>query len=265
MGWPKNLFSLSVRWYGKNLNNFFGQANINKVPSVQFSCSIVSDSVTPWRGASLSITNSQSLLKLLSSESVRPSNHLILYRSLLLWPSIFPSIKVFSNESVLRIRWPKYWNFSFSISPSDAIVIIVWGRNFFIWGSDYCILLHSNIIVCSEQIPVFPTRRKIDFSGFYLFFSERCDTIKNWSNLKHWHLPGTGTVLGLKQFLKANFHLSSNRVSQGRDFAFSTLCPQWQHVGIRSSVIIYWMNIFYITEEVKQKRKHIYNFYLCLK
>ena len=69
--------------------------------------------------ASLSITNSQSLLKLMSKESVMPSNHLILYCPLLLPPSIFPSIRVFSNESVLHIKWPKYWSFSFSISPSN--------------------------------------------------------------------------------------------------------------------------------------------------
>ena len=69
--------------------------------------------------ASLSITNSRSLLKLMSIESVMPSNHLILYCHLLLLPSIFPSIRVFSNESVLCIRWPKYWSFSFSISPSN--------------------------------------------------------------------------------------------------------------------------------------------------
>ena len=76
---------------------------------------------TPWtaaRQASLSITNSWSLLKLMSIESVMPSNHLILCHPLLLLPSIFPSIRVFSNESVLCIRWPKYWSFSFSISPS---------------------------------------------------------------------------------------------------------------------------------------------------
>ena len=69
--------------------------------------------------ASLPITNSQSLLKLKSIESVMPSNHLFLCRPLLLPPSIFPSIRVFSNESVLHIRWPKYWSFSFSISPSN--------------------------------------------------------------------------------------------------------------------------------------------------
>ena len=77
---------------------------------------------TPWiaaHQASLSITNSQSLLKLMSIESVMPFNHLILCCPLLLLPSIFPSIKVFSNGSVLYIRWPKYWSFSFSISPSN--------------------------------------------------------------------------------------------------------------------------------------------------
>ena len=78
---------------------------------------------TPWTNtacqASLSITNSQSLLKLMSIESVMPSNHLFLYRPLLLLPAVFPSIRVFSNESVLHIRWPKYWSFSFSISPSN--------------------------------------------------------------------------------------------------------------------------------------------------
>ena len=76
---------------------------------------------TSWTGArqaSLSITNSQSLPKLMSIESVMPSNHLILCRPLLFLPSIFPSIRVFSNESALRMRWPKYWSFSFNISPS---------------------------------------------------------------------------------------------------------------------------------------------------
>ena len=78
--------------------------------------------VTPWiaaRQASLSITNSRSLLELMSIESVMPSNHLILCHPLLLPPSIFPRIRVFSNESALRIRWPKYWSFSFRISPSN--------------------------------------------------------------------------------------------------------------------------------------------------
>ena len=76
----------------------------------------------PWTVAhqsSLSITNSRSLLKLISIESVMPSNHLILCHPLLLLPSVFPSIRIFSNESALRIRWPKYWSFSFSISLSN--------------------------------------------------------------------------------------------------------------------------------------------------
>ena len=78
--------------------------------------------VTPWTAAhqlSLSITNCRSLLKLMSIESVMPSNHLILCRPLLLLPSIFPSIRVFSDELALRTRWPKYWSLSFNISPSN--------------------------------------------------------------------------------------------------------------------------------------------------
>ena len=89
---------------------------------VQFNCSVMSDSVTPWTAASqspLSIIKSQSLLKFMSIKSVMPSNYLILCHPLLLPISIFPSIRVFSNESVLHIRWPKYWSFSFSIRPSS--------------------------------------------------------------------------------------------------------------------------------------------------
>ena len=93
------------------------------ISSVQFSS--VTQSclfLTPWTAAclvSLSITNPQSLLKLMSTESVMSSNHLILCHPLLLLPSIFPRIRVFSNESTLHMRWPKYWNFSFNISPSN--------------------------------------------------------------------------------------------------------------------------------------------------
>ena len=98
------------------------------ISSVQFSHSVLCDSGTPWtaaRQASLSIISSQSLLKLMSIESVMPSNHLILCRPLVLLPSIFPSIKVFSSESVLRIRWPKYWSFSFIISPSNEYLGLI--------------------------------------------------------------------------------------------------------------------------------------------
>ena len=90
--------------------------------SAQFSRSVMSDSVIPWTAAhqaSLSITNSRNLLKLMYIESVLPSSHLILCRPLLLLPPIPRSIRVFSNESTLRMRWPKYWSYSFSIIPSN--------------------------------------------------------------------------------------------------------------------------------------------------
>ena len=96
--------------------------NIYNFSSVQFSHSVVSDSVTPWttaRQASLSISSSRSPPKPMSIESVTPSNHLILCHPLLLLPSIFPNIRVFSNGCALCIRWPKYWSFSFNISPSS--------------------------------------------------------------------------------------------------------------------------------------------------
>ena len=100
------------------LNIYIQRRHISSVQSL----SLVWLFVTPWtaaRQASLSITNSQSLPKLMSIQSVMPSNHLILSRPLLFLPSIFPSIRLFSDESMLHIRWPKYWSFSFSISPSN--------------------------------------------------------------------------------------------------------------------------------------------------
>ena len=94
-----------------------------RTDSVQFSHSVVFDSLQPHetaaRQASLSITNTWSPPKPMSIESMMPSNHLILCRPLLLLPSILPSIRVFSNESALCIRWPKYWSFSFNISPTN--------------------------------------------------------------------------------------------------------------------------------------------------
>ena len=103
------------------------QKHKNRLPyrtkkDITISQSVVSDSATPWTAAcqaSLSFTNSRSLLKLMAIESVIPSNHLILCHPLLLLPSILPSIRAFSNESVLLIKWPKYWSFSFSINPSN--------------------------------------------------------------------------------------------------------------------------------------------------
>ena len=99
------------------------------MPLLLSSCQVMSDSLHPHglQHARLpcSFTISQSLLKLMSIESVMPSNHLILSCPLLLLPSIFPSIRVFSNESLLCIRWPKYWSFSFSISPSNEYLGLI--------------------------------------------------------------------------------------------------------------------------------------------
>ena len=99
---------------------FIGDCDFSSAQSLSHVWLFVTPWTTAWQ-ASLSITNSQSLLKLMSIESVMPSNHLILCRPLLLLLSIFPSIRVFSNESALCIRWPKYWSCSFSISPSKTI------------------------------------------------------------------------------------------------------------------------------------------------
>ena len=108
-------------WAGTTNLSHFQILKLQKLSSVQ-SLSRVRLFVTPWTGAgqaSLSITYSQSLLIFMSIELMMPSNHLILCCPLLLLPSVFPSIGVFSNESAFRIRWPKYWSFSFNISPSN--------------------------------------------------------------------------------------------------------------------------------------------------
>ena len=113
--------TVHLRAYHLTTMSFSCLLSLHQISSVQL-LSCIQLLVTPWTAAhqaSLSITNSQSLLKLMSIKSVMPSNHLNLSCPLLLPPSIIPSIRVFSSESVLRIRWPKYWSFSFSISPSN--------------------------------------------------------------------------------------------------------------------------------------------------
>ena len=106
------------------LYNFMTQVYVHvsfQPSSVAQSCLTFSNPMNHRCQASLSITNSLSLLKLMSIQPVMPSNHLILCHPLLLLPSIFPSIRVFSNESALHIRWPKYWSFNFNISPSNKL------------------------------------------------------------------------------------------------------------------------------------------------
>ena len=109
-------------WQGLNFQNIQTAHSTQKQNKTVQSLSHVQYFVTPWTAAQqvfLSIINTRSLLKLMSIELVMPFNHLILCHPLFLLPWIFPSIRVFSNESVLHIRWLKYWNFSFSISPSN--------------------------------------------------------------------------------------------------------------------------------------------------
>ena len=147
----------------------FNQMNFKKMcmcltlicGSVQFSHSVMSNSATPWiaaRQASLSITNSRSSPKPMSIKSVMPSSHLILCRPLLLLPPIPPSIRVFSSESTLRMRWPKYWSFSFSIIPSKDWFCLEWSG----WIS-----LQSKWLYPTLNTDHFPTQTFSDDS-FYL-------------------------------------------------------------------------------------------------
>ena len=119
--------------------------------------------VTPWTAAhwaSLSLTTSQSLLKLTFIESVMPSNHLLLCRPLLLLPSIFPSIRVFSNELALHIRWPKYWSFSFIISPSNEYSGLIsfridWFDRLAVQGTLGSLLQHNSLKASTLWHPAF--------------------------------------------------------------------------------------------------------------
>ena len=181
---------LNVAHYQRNANQNYKEVSHhtgqnghhqNQFSSVQ-SRSCVRLFVTPWteaHQASLFITNSQTLLKLMPIESVMPSNHLILYRPLLLPPSIFPSIRVFSNESALRIRWPKYWSFSFSISPSNDYSGLItfrmdWLDLLAVQGtlesllqhhsSKASILLHSAFFIVQPSHPYMTTGKTIAFS-----------------------------------------------------------------------------------------------------
>ena len=145
---------------------------------------------TPWTAAqpaSLSIINSWSLLKHVSIKTVMPSNHLIFCRSLLLPPSIFPSVGVFSNESALQIRWPKYWSLSFSITSS----------------SEYSILPCSAFIIVQLSHPYMTTRKTIAFTAAKSLQS--CPTLCEPTRLLcTWNFPGKSTRVGY-HFLLPSF------------------------------------------------------------
>ena len=129
--------------------------------------SVMSDSATPWtaaRQASLSFTITWSLLKLMSVESVMPPNHLVICHPFLLLPSIFPSIRVFPNELALHIRWPKYWSFSFSISPSNEYSGLISFRIdrfdlLAVQGSLKSLLQHHNLKASILQCSAFLTEQ----------------------------------------------------------------------------------------------------------
>ena len=126
--------------------------------------------VIPWtaaRPASLSITNSWSLLKLMSIESVMPSNHLILCHLLLFLPSIFPSIRVFSNVSVLCIRWPKFWNFSFSISLSDEHSGLISFRMDWLDLQNISIPPKGNLIPTKQFLPISPSCKSLGTTNLW--------------------------------------------------------------------------------------------------
>ena len=134
--------------------------------------------MAPWttaRQASLSITNSRSLLKFMSIESVTPSNHLILCRPFLLLPSIFPSIRVFSNESILHIRWLKYWSFSFNMSTSNGYSGLISFR--MDWVGSLCSLRDSQ-----ESSPA-PQFKSINSSALSFLYSPILTSIHDyWKN-----------------------------------------------------------------------------------
>ena len=169
MEWQPTLIFLSGKFHGEEPGGL--------QPSLVQSLTHVQLFATPWTAecqASVSITNSQSLLKPVSIESVIPSSHLILCRPLLLPPSIFPSIRVFSNESVLRIRWLKYWSFSFSISPSNEHSGLISFR------MDWLDLLAVQGILKSSPTPQF---KSINSSGHSFLYTPTLTSIRvYWKN-----------------------------------------------------------------------------------
>ena len=153
------------------------------------------------------ITNSQSLLKLMSIESVIPSNHLILCHPLLLPPSIIPSIRVFSNESVLRIRWPQYLSFSFNISPSNEHSGLISSRMDF--GRVYTqgMELLDPIVTPFEELPVFLNQQ------YHLMFSQQMSVYRSFRQLNF-----QGKLPQQKTFSQVKFHLEFCKLQHNIQF-----------------------------------------------
>ena len=177
--------------------------------------------MTPWtaaRQASLSITNSQSLFKLVSIKSVMPSNRLILCCPLLLPPSIFPSIRVFSNESVICIRWPKYWSFSLSISPSNEHPGLISFRMYCLdllavqgtlksllqhHSSKASILLHSAFFIVQLSHSYMSTGKTITLTR-WTFVGKVMSLLFNMVSICPWNSPGQNTGVGSRSLLQGN-------------------------------------------------------------
>ena len=194
---------------------------------------------TPWtaaRQAFLSITNSWSLLKLMSIESMMPSNHLNLCHALLLLPSIFPSIRVFSNESALHIKWPKYWSFSFSISPSNEYSGLISFR------MDWLDLLARDT---QESSPT-PQFKSIHSSALCFLFGPTLMPIHDyWKNHSfdqmdlHWQ----SNVSAFKNYIIENtiwyhlkpwINLKTNRAKIRQQFPLMSLNKQYTETHIKS-------------------------------
>ena len=214
--------------------------------------------VAPWTAArqvSLSITNSRSLLKLMSIKSVIPSNHLILCHPLLLLPSIFPIIRVFSNESVLCMRWPKYWSFSFSVSPSNEYSGLIsvrmdWLDLLAVQGTLKSLLQHhsskASVLWCS--------------AFFIVQLSHPCMTTGKTKALTRWTFVGKvmSLLFNMLSRLVITLHPRSKRlliswlqspsavILELKKIKFSTVSPSVCHkvMGPDAMIFVFWMLSF---------------------
>ena len=218
----------------------------------------MSDSATPWTAAlqaSLSITNSWSLLKLMSIELVMPSNHLILCCPLLLLSSIFPSIRVLSSESVLRIRWSKYWSFSFSISPSNEYSGLIFFRMDWLdllavqgtlksliqhHSSEASILWHSAFFIVQLAHPYVTTGKTIALTRWTLVGKVMCLLFNMLPRLVITFLPRSKHLLISWLQSPSAVILEPKRMKSS---TVSTISPSICHevMGPDAMILVFWM------------------------